>query len=287
MEGYTIAHVGEDGAFYLQIAHNIATGHGVTFDGIHPTTGVHWGWLLLLSGWLKLFSGLWVSAAVLYLGLLLVAAILVWAIVGGRTGAIAGCFLVFMLGNRGQWLMETNLVLVTLALFYIAPNALTAFMLVLARFDLCLFVLVIAYLMRRMDLLAGAAVGVLFCIGLNFYVDGHLLSIAGHIKAGHGFNGWPAIWLNLRLVAEYYFPWLPILMVMAIIGFARAEPILRYGFVACLLMLVLYIVKDKEMAGWYLAPLLLTSLLLSAPLLSWFTETRTARIGPMRTLLSR
>lgn len=39
----------DDGFYYLQIAKNIALGHGATFDGLAPTNGFHPLWALLLA----------------------------------------------------------------------------------------------------------------------------------------------------------------------------------------------------------------------------------------------
>jgi hypothetical protein len=40
----------DDAYFYLKAARNVATGLGVTFDGLQPTNGYHYGWLALLAG---------------------------------------------------------------------------------------------------------------------------------------------------------------------------------------------------------------------------------------------
>jgi hypothetical protein len=54
---YLITSVIPDDAFYyFQIARNIVTGHGITFDGINPTNGFHPLWLVLLVGIYSLFS---------------------------------------------------------------------------------------------------------------------------------------------------------------------------------------------------------------------------------------
>jgi hypothetical protein len=38
----------DDASYYMTIARNVASGRGVTFDGLHPTNGFHPLWLLLL-----------------------------------------------------------------------------------------------------------------------------------------------------------------------------------------------------------------------------------------------
>ncbi len=40
--------VPDDAFYYLQIARHIAAGHGSTFDGVHPASGYHPGWMALL-----------------------------------------------------------------------------------------------------------------------------------------------------------------------------------------------------------------------------------------------
>ncbi len=46
----------DDAFYYFQIARNIVTGHGSTFDGIHATNGYHPLWLLILLPIFKFFS---------------------------------------------------------------------------------------------------------------------------------------------------------------------------------------------------------------------------------------
>lgn len=266
---YIIAHTGEDGAFYLQIAKHIAAGQGVTFDGIHPTTGVHWGWLLLLAGWFRLVGGDFGTAAVLYFALLAGAAALVAVCIGGRVGVLAAIFLVLLLGSRGQWMTESHLVMLTLAAFYLAPNAFTGFMLVLARYDLFLFLLIFSLGTGSRKPLLSGVFGLASSLLLNYYVDGHFLSISGTIKAGTGWNDWSAIWQNIRLVNEYYFPALQVMVCGGILYLIRKkDTVLTTAFIACLLMLSLYILKDRAMGGWYLAPLLLTVLIMTGRMIN-------------------
>lgn len=40
--------VPDDSFYYLQIARHLAEGNGSTFDGVHPTSGYHPGWMMLL-----------------------------------------------------------------------------------------------------------------------------------------------------------------------------------------------------------------------------------------------
>jgi len=45
---YLLTRIGDDAAYYMTIARNVAAGRGLTFDGIHPTNGVHPLWLMSL-----------------------------------------------------------------------------------------------------------------------------------------------------------------------------------------------------------------------------------------------
>ena len=45
---HLLPRIGDDASYYMTIARNIASGTGVTFDGIHPTNGFHPLWLLTL-----------------------------------------------------------------------------------------------------------------------------------------------------------------------------------------------------------------------------------------------
>lgn len=49
----------DDAYFYLQIAWNLGTGHGATFDGLHATSGFHLLWMAVLAplAWLTAFLG--------------------------------------------------------------------------------------------------------------------------------------------------------------------------------------------------------------------------------------
>jgi hypothetical protein len=264
LHDYIVAHTGEDGAFYLQIAKNIAQGQGATFDGVHPTTGMHWGWVLLLAGWLRLWGGDFEPAAALYFICLFIAAWLTSLSIGGRNGALAAVFLVLLLGSRGQWLMESHLVMAMLAAFYLMPAAITGFALVMCRIDLLILVAIVSIFLRMPRPLIGGICAALMVSLLNWYVDGHFLAVSGALKAGYGWNDWSAIWDNIRLVNEYYFPTLQITVLGACLYWRkRGNDVLVSGFIACLLMLSLYILKDRAMGGWYLAPLLLTTVIMA------------------------
>jgi hypothetical protein len=45
---HLLPRIGDDASYYMTIARNIASGTGVTFDGIHKTNGFHPLWLLML-----------------------------------------------------------------------------------------------------------------------------------------------------------------------------------------------------------------------------------------------
>jgi hypothetical protein len=46
--GWLVGVVPDDAFYYLQIARHLAAGHGSTFDGLHPASGYHPGWMALL-----------------------------------------------------------------------------------------------------------------------------------------------------------------------------------------------------------------------------------------------
>ena len=73
----------DDTFYYLQVARNVAAGRGVTFDGVNPTNGFHWLWMLMcvpvhwLASWpegttrlmkvLEVLAGVGTLASVLWL----------------------------------------------------------------------------------------------------------------------------------------------------------------------------------------------------------------------------
>jgi hypothetical protein len=93
----------DDAFYYAQIARNIVSGKGVTFDGLHETNGFHPLWLLVLLPIYALFSGDWLPLRViLVLQALLAAAssALLYAVLRRWTGrllAILGVVLYQML----------------------------------------------------------------------------------------------------------------------------------------------------------------------------------------------
>jgi len=81
----------DDAFYYAQIARNIVSGKGVTFDGLHETNGFHPLWLLLLLPIYTLFSGDWPPLrAILGLQALLAAAssFLLYAVLRRWTGRL-------------------------------------------------------------------------------------------------------------------------------------------------------------------------------------------------------
>lgn len=239
---------GEDGSFYVQIAKNMAEGKGITFDGIVPTTGVHYGWLFLLAAVFK-FVGVgssWLlfrSAAVSYFLLLIAAGVVIY-----RLTPLGSLFMVVYLANRGHWYMETNLVLLMLAIAIRWPGWLSGFALVLSRADLVL----LALFTGRLRLVAGAAAGFAGVCALNIMVDGNPVSVSAQIKS-YGWNDWDTIWRASRHLAVYY-PVLPVMWLLAWLSVDR-------WFLAANALLLVHLLHNSETEGWYLAPLFLTSLL--------------------------
>ncbi len=70
----------DDALYYFAIAHNVATGNGISFDGIHSTNGMHPLWVVLLTPifWLDLSKWGYIHAALLLESLLDV--ITIWLI---------------------------------------------------------------------------------------------------------------------------------------------------------------------------------------------------------------
>jgi hypothetical protein len=284
---FAVSQAGEDGAFYVQIAHNMAAEYGITFDRIAPTTGVHWGWLFFLAGVFRLIPTddpeiLFRLAGAIYFSCLLVAGILV-----ALRYPIAGVFLVGYLANRGHWDMETNLLLAIMAAAYLWPNAILGFLLVIARTDMVIFAIIVSLITRKWVLAGGGIVGFCWVAIMNMLVDGNPISISAQIKAGEGFNDLETIYRTVGHLALYYFPVLEVTVALAIVYVWRIRKcdILTAGFVASSLLLVVHIARDSFVVGWYLAPLLLSSLLCGCALLRQAMESA-AIAGPMRPSLT-
>ena len=244
---FAVSQAGEDGSFYVQIAHNMAQGKGVTFDGVADTTGVHWLWLGLLAGIFKVVPTsdpvtTFRVAAVAYFGLLVAA-----GAVTAKTSPIGGLFLVCYLANRGHWYMETHLVLLTLACAIRWPSWLSGMLLVWSRTDLVL----LGLFTGRFRLVAGAAAGFVGVCLVNVMVDGSPISISAQIKSA-GWNDWDTIWRAKHLILYY-----PVLPVMWLLAWGSPD---RW-FLAANALIAFHILRNSATEGWYLAPLFLTSLL--------------------------
>ena len=93
----------DDAFYYAQIARNIVSGRGVSFDGLHETNGFHPLWLLLLLPIYGVFSGDWMPLrAILGLQAILAAVASAWLYRllrrwSGRGMAILGVLLYQML----------------------------------------------------------------------------------------------------------------------------------------------------------------------------------------------
>jgi hypothetical protein len=110
----------DDAYYYFQIARNIVSGNGVTFDGLHPTNGFHPLWLLLLLPVFALVPGemapLRVAAAV---QIVLAACAAAWlyricSVRLGRTPALLAALLLIAQPGAAVMLrggMETSLTL--------------------------------------------------------------------------------------------------------------------------------------------------------------------------------
>lgn len=280
---FPISQAGEDGSFYVQIAHNMAVGRGITFDGIAPTTGVHWGWLSLLSLVFRIFPTddpytLFRIAGAFYFLLLVLAALYI-------RSRLAAVFLVAYLANRGHWDMETHFLFLTLAMTYWRPDASSGWLIVLARSDMVLWAAAFALISGRWRLAVGAFVGFATVCLINMIVDGNWISVSGQIKAAGGFNDIATIYRTMGHLAVYYFPVLELLGLGAVVYLwvGQCERILVSGFIASLALLAVHITRDSFVVGWYLAPLFLSSLLCTSALLQRLTAS-TATYGLTKVL---
>ncbi len=271
---FAVSQAGEDGAFYVQIAHNMASGYGITFDRIVPTTGVHWGWLLLLAGIFRIVPTddpdlLFRISGIAYFLLLLGAGGLV-----ALRSPLAGVFLVGYLANRGHWDMETNLLLLVLAATYVWPNVILGFLLVATRSDMVIWAAIVSLMLRNRMLISGAIVGFIWVCIMNMLVDGNPISISAQIKAGEGFNDWDTVHRTIGHLAIYYYPMLEVTVMLAMLYMWRARKcdILTAGFIASTALLAVHVLRDSFVVGWYLAPLFLSSLLCSAAVMRQFME---------------
>lgn len=125
-EAHLLACLKDDGYYYLTIARNLATGHGVTFDGLGPTNGFHPLWAALLtplylvpsaSPWLPV-RGMIVLALLLHLGAAAAVRLAARRLAGPRVGDVAG--LLYAGNPLALWLavsgMESPLVALCVAL---------------------------------------------------------------------------------------------------------------------------------------------------------------------------
>ncbi len=261
---FAVAWANEDGSYYVQEAQNLALGYGITFDRIAPSNASHWGWFFILAGVFKLMPVTWITdpimlfriAGVTYFVLLLAAGYVV-----ALRHPFSAVFLVAYLANRGAWYMETNLVLLTLALAIRWPTWLSGFALVLSRTDMVLF----SIFTGRWRLAMGACVGFAVVCGINIMVDGSPVSVSAQIKSV-GWNDWQTIVRTTLHLGWYYFPVLEITFLLALWHLFMQpkddyERMLSASFVASCVVLAIHIAHNSEPEGWYLAPLFLTSLL--------------------------
>jgi hypothetical protein len=122
---HLLVRIVDDASYYLTIARNLAAGRGLTFDGIHPTNGIHPLWLLMLVP-LFLFHGTPETmirlVALLQTALLSLAYLVFWRtqskLFSPRTAALTGilfvCFVILPCING----MESALLILAIAVLY-------------------------------------------------------------------------------------------------------------------------------------------------------------------------
>jgi hypothetical protein len=220
--GRLVSFVADGAGYYLQIAHNVAGGRGITFDGLHPTNGFHPLWLAVLVPVLEIVRGtpelVYRTVGILDVGLLAVAS---WtfhrtlrqlvspaaALAGGAVFAASAFFNVN--------LMETALVLLTTSALFayawrcheredsrVAPSLGFGLILgacILARLDagfiaLAMGIVDLARILRSPDgrrqrfvrlasIMAGASVLVVPYLLYNRVAFGAILPVSGRIES--------------------------------------------------------------------------------------------------------
>jgi hypothetical protein len=117
--------VADDASYYLTTARNIAAGHGMTFDGLHPTNGFHPLWLSLLVPLFLVPAApeTLVREVVLLQGALLAGAYLLLyrvhaSLFGARTALLSGIAFVFVGAVPSINGMETALAVLLLIGLY-------------------------------------------------------------------------------------------------------------------------------------------------------------------------
>ncbi len=213
-----------DGAgYYLQVARNIATGNGITFDGLHETNGFHPLWMVCLVAVFKLFGGtpefFYRATGVIVSALIAIASFLFYrglrCILPGFIAAASGFIYATLVFNNIN-LMESALVLVTtssLLLFtfkykvFESYRSYTSFIFglllglaILARLDNSFLAVVIGlfcvvqglfdsqyrknHLNRLLYIVAGSSLLVLPYFLFNYFSYGSIIPISGRLETG-------------------------------------------------------------------------------------------------------
>lgn len=207
----------DDGFYYLEIARNVAEGHGSTFDGLHPTNGYHPLWLLTLVP----VVGIAGSREAALVGLFLLQAVLTGAAAvlvyrtarafGARPLASALAPLAFAQHQATYWMalsgMEYGLQCLLLCALGLGVaregetvatprrvliRGLLAALAVLARLDNALLVALLGIEMHRRWARGGARIATFLLpsallvggyLTVNLWLFGHAFPVSGLVKA--------------------------------------------------------------------------------------------------------
>jgi hypothetical protein len=122
---FLLGRIVDDASYYMTAARNLAAGHGLTFDGIHPTNGFHPLWLLMLTPVFLLHGPpetMIRLVALLQTILLSVAYLVFWRtqskLFSPRTAALTGILFVYFVFPPCINGMESALLVLLIAVLY-------------------------------------------------------------------------------------------------------------------------------------------------------------------------
>jgi hypothetical protein len=273
----------DDAYFYLQIAWNIGTGHGSTFDGLHTTNGYHLLWMGILATLARVVSAIGLGktafvAATSALSLSIALAATLWAFT--RTAERVLVMLLFLFcGVTMESTILGALLLVGMRQFVgeirlgTTTVAVVAALVPLARIDYAWLLPALALLgaargaeqaaLAPGPTLVGAAIGVALHLGVEQLVFGAWASVSSSIKAimlvRYGLAG--LLSRNLRGIGnEIRYA---IVVAFAVFTCYRASARVRAAVVMAVAPLAFYTVFSF-VRDWYFAVPLLTGALLAS-----------------------
>jgi len=228
--------------YYLQVARNVASGHGFTFDGLHPTNGFHPLWMIILVVISKM--GLWTSESffriigVVEVGLIAAAALVFYRalrIAISPMAALAGGLVFLATALHNLNLMESSVVLVATSSLFLygakyrlrgnyrrLPSITFGALLglaILARLDVALLAVAIGVAdaiqigrscenrRRRIARLSwtvlGAATLVVPYLVYNQYSFGSIIPVSGRLESTFPIVEIDGLWEKIRSLDKY------------------------------------------------------------------------------------